>query len=671
MELSELQGVGKTRLEALHAAGIFSLRDLLYAIPLKYRDASAVRKVADVRAGERVVVRVRRTEGAVLQRYGKQCRVSCRFADESGEMSATWFGQQWMKQTLEKQTEFLLCGLAGVYRGRLQLVNPTCETELRIVPLYRPVPGLPQKTHEKLALQALPFATELCPETLPPSLCERYNLMAEAEAICQLHQPSDTQTLHRAQRRYAFAQFLRYQAAMRLIGSQAQPGYAMPCEDRLLSDFWHVVGFAPPGAQKRTLNEIHAEMANDGAMARMVQGDVGCGKTALAFAAMAICAKSGYQAALMAPTTILARQHLASAQQTLEKLGIRCGLLVGGLSARERREALANIETGAWQVVLGTHALISEGVKYHRLGLVVTDEQHRFGVAQRTRLLRKGGREQRVPHLLVMSATPIPRSLALVMFGDLAISVVDELPPGRTPVLTRIVPEEKRADMYSFLAAELRKGRQAYIVCPRVDEGDDGDELKAAVTHQHELMTGPLKGFAVGLVHGQQPPAEKAEALQQFARGETQVLVATTVIEVGVNVPAATMMIVESADRYGLAQLHQIRGRVGRGSEKSWCFLMAQPNERLRILTQTSNGFEIARRDLELRGPGELLGEKQHGADAALGDLPVLGDASLLHEAAACVEELATYPEHRTLWGQLGKEAVGTLRRLGERVSIS
>lgn len=367
-------------------------------------------------------------------------------------------------------------------------------------------------------------------------------------------------------------------------------------------------------------------------MARMVQGDVGCGKTLIAFCALYLCVRAGGQAAMMAPTEILAAQHMQSAIEMLAPLGVTCGLLTGHMTAAERRRAREAIASGEWQVVIGTHALISEGVEFADLRLTITDEQHRFGVRQRTQLENKGD----APHVMVMSATPIPRTLSLVLYGDLDLSTVDEMPPGRTPVRTRIVPEEKREGMYAFIRAQAAQGRQAYVVCPLVGEEDmaDGD-LRSAAQEQKELeeALAPLK---IGLVHGKMNKAQKEETLGLFYAGALDVLVATTVIEVGVNVPNATVMVIEGAERFGLAQLHQLRGRVGRGTDEAWCFLMANRSEKLKIMTETNDGFRIAEKDLELRGPGDMFGTRQSGA-LAEGISDALADAQTLkitHELA-------------------------------------
>ncbi|MBR6890141.1 MAG: ATP-dependent DNA helicase RecG, partial [Clostridia bacterium] len=387
---------------------------------------------------------------------------------------------------------------------------------------------------------------------------------------------------------------------------------------------WSALPFAPTSAQRRVLSEVARDLKSDRAMARMVQGDVGSGKTAIAFAAMALSHAGGWQSALMAPTEVLARQHYDAALRLLEPMGMKIGLLVGSLTPKQHRLAHEAIAAGDWDAVIGTHALITEGVAYRRLGLVVTDEQHRFGVRQRTLLSEKGD----APNVLVMSATPIPRTLSLILYGDLDISIVDELPPGRTPVSTRIVPEAKREAMYGFLRQEVQKGRQVYFVCPLVEESEAVEALPAEAVYE-DLRTNRLPEMRIELVHGRMKSADKDAALERFRAGEADVLVSTTVIEVGVNVPNATVMVIENAERFGLAQLHQLRGRVGRGAHASWCFLMAEPNPRLKFLASTTDGFKIARKDMELRGPGELFGTRQSGTlSGGIGSLA--GDAELL-----------------------------------------
>ena len=671
MELSQIKGIGKTRLQALHAAGISSLRDLLYTVPVKYKDLGKITKIKELQAGARATLQLVREGEAKLSRHGKISRVTCAFTDDTGRVSAVWFNQPYMRNVLNNGTRFTLHGTVESHGKGFKLMNASLEKELRIIPVYKPIEGLPQKTHETIVLQALAYAEELCPETLPEEIICQYDLCSCVQAIRALHAPSCMDEVTAAQRRFAFEQMLLYQAAVRMMKDVRKQGWCIPASPEAQSAYWSALPFEATNAQRRTLQEIAKDLSSARAMARMVQGDVGSGKTAVAMGAMLLCAEAGFQCALMAPTDILARQHYEGMRTFFEQRGFACGLLLGSMSAKERKEAKRCLETGEWRVVIGTHALISKGVSYQNLALCITDEQHRFGVAQRTALINKGAWEEMSPHLLVMSATPIPRSLALVMFGDLDISIMNELPPGRMPVGTRIVPESRRADMYGFLKKELDTGKQAYIVCSLVDESETSDRLKAARSHAEALQQDILKDYRVGVTYGNQPAQEKEQTLSAFASGEIQVLVATTVIEVGVNVPNATVMIIEDADRYGLAQLHQLRGRVGRGKAQSWCFLMAQANDRLRTLVQTNDGFEVARADLEQRGPGELLGTRQHGESLIPGGAAAFGSMQLLYEAAQCAENLQNDPQKRAVWEAVTEQAVRLIGRLSDRVSIS
>ncbi len=669
MELKDLRGIGPKRLDALHAAGIFSLRDLLYTVPLRYRDMGSLTPAAQaVHGTEQVFCLVRKGTPKVFY-HGNLARVTCTLRDDTGEISCCWFNQPWMRDVLNQKDSFLLYGRVERTKNSIRLTNPRLEDEIRIVPVYRAIEDIPNKTREAFIRQALVFADQICAENLPQEILDRYQLIPSPEAIRVLHQPDTMAHVAQAQRRIAFEQLLLYQIAVRQFKRRRDEGRALSIPPGAEARFWDTLPFAPTAAQQRTLLEITGDLRKPTAMARMVQGDVGCGKTAIAFGAMALCAGAGCQAAFMAPTELLARQHFESARQLLAPQGIRCGLLLSGMKAPERREALAAIQSGAWQVVIGTHALISEGVRYHDLALCITDEQHRFGVGQRTRLIRKGGGAVS-PHLLVMSATPIPRSLALMMYGDLDVSVVDQLPPGRMPVITRIVKPEKRTDMYHYLRGELEQGHQAYIVCPLIEEDEGKAQLKTVETLHQTLAKGVLKGIPIGITHGRQPSAEKAEVLEAFSSGRLLALIATTVIEVGMNVPNATLMIVEDAERYGLAQLHQLRGRVGRGSQESRCFLVGQENERLRALTRTNDGFEIARKDLELRGPGELLGTQQHGLSLWSGGIDIM-NGTLIRDAAACAQALFENEAMRPARQALAEQAEILLKRSLRDVSVS
>ena len=641
MELTSLKGIGPTRLESLRAMGIVSLRDLLCCLPVRYEDRTRITPCGEARAGE-VLVMGEVRDAPKLNHFAGLTRVTATLHDDSGRLPMVWYNQPWVCQQLPMGERVMLYGRVAEKNGRRMLQNPQRVEEMSLQPVYRAVKGIPAKTFREMMRTALTQVDDCCPETLPRSLRLRHGLCERNFAIRQAHFPDSVDNLRIARRRLAFEQMLMYQAALGMLRGRTESGFAMSIAPDAPEAFWRVMPFTPTGAQRRVLAEIADDLRRDRAMSRLVQGDVGCGKTALAFGAIAMVCGAGYQAAMMAPTEILARQHYESARAMLEPLGIRCGLLTGSMRAREKRVARQALESGEWQAVFGTHALISEGVAYHRLGLSITDEQHRFGVRQRSALQDKGESGQRAPHVLVMSATPIPRTLALILYGDLDISVVDELPPGRVPVKTRIVPMEKRSGMYGFLREQVRQGRQAYVVCPLVEDSEAIDNVRSARATYDGLTRGELAGLRVGLTWGAQGAEEKADVLHRFAAGELDVLVSTTVIEVGVNVPNATVMVIENAERYGLSQLHQLRGRVGRGSAESWCFLLAEENERLRILVQTNDGFLVARKDLELRGPGDLMGTRQSGEMMA--DFLLDGDVRLLEEASRCMKQLREDP---------------------------
>lgn len=636
MELSEMRGIGPARMESLRAVGITSLRDLLYTLPLRYEDRTKITPCAEAR-GE-VLVQGIVQDSPKFSRFNGLQRVTASLRDDSGRLFLAWYNQPWMMQQLPVGERIMLYGRVAEKNGRRVLQNAAIVTEASIQPVYRAVKGIPAKSFRTMMEQALEQVDDTCPETLPNTLRLRHDLCELNFALRQAHFPSNFENLKLARRRLAFEQMLMYQAALGLMRHHKEDGMPIPLGDTATANFWQTMPFPPTGAQKRVLDEVAFDLRRNRAMSRLIQGDVGCGKTALAFGAIAMVCKAGFQAAMMAPTEILARQHYESAKAMLEPLGIRCGLLIGSMRVKEKRAAHAACASGEWDAVFGTHALISEGVAYQKLGLVVTDEQHRFGVRQRSTLQEKGAAEGKAPHVLVMSATPIPRTLALILYGDLDVSVVDELPPGRTPVKTRVVPEEKREAMYGFLRGEVAKGRQGYVVCPLVEDSEILEDVRSAKETYDDLVHGVLHGLRVGLTWGTQKADDKAAVLADFSAGKLDVLVSTTVIEVGVNVPNASVMIIENAERYGLSQLHQLRGRVGRGAAESWCFLLAEENERLRILTQTNDGFLVAQKDLELRGPGDLMGTRQSGE--MLQGFLLDGDVRLLEEAANCMKQL-------------------------------
>ncbi|MDO4740188.1 MAG: ATP-dependent DNA helicase RecG [Eubacteriales bacterium] len=639
--LKDVRGIGPARLKALTGAGITTVRALVAYLPSRYIDLTDVREIGSLMGGEVCPVRARIC-GPIRERRAPRLLITqAELTDDTGSVQALWYNQPWLKKNLEGGRELLLYGPVVQKGNRLTLQSPTFESEEEpIRPVYRAIGGIPPKALASCIQSALKMCEGQWKDELPESLRMRHGLCERNFAMRQAHLPESKEALECARYRLAFEELLLFQTGLMLLRSGAgRQGVQIDCTPEDGEAFWNTLPFAPTGAQRRALAEILRDMAAKHPMARLVQGDVGCGKTAIAFGAMYVCAQYGWQCALMAPTEILAEQHFESAKELLEPLGIRCGLLKGGMGAKARREAKEAIASGQWQAVIGTHALISKDIEYKNLGLVVTDEQHRFGVEQRTVLQEKGAS----PNVLVMSATPIPRTLSLILYGDLDITIVDELPPGRTPVKTRVVPESKRDDMYGFLRSEIQKGRQVYIVCPLVD-ASEAIEAKSAEDVYKELCEGPLSSVRVGLVHGKMKAADKDEVLAAFRDGQIDALVATTVIEVGVNVPNASVMVVENADRYGLSQLHQLRGRVGRGSEVSWCFFMAEPNERLKTLVETNDGFKVAERDLELRGPGELLGTRQSGA-VSPGPGAMLGDSQLLKLTHDIARALVKQPD--------------------------
>lgn len=640
-EMIQMPGVGPARQKALAAAGIHRMEDLLYRFPVDFHDYSDLRPIASLRPGMRAAFR-----GEVLRRPKRNfvrglSLVTVRIADGTGEIECVWFNQPYMATQITDRQSILCYASIQEKRGVLQAVNPILpsreEAGKGLVPVYAPVAGVPQRLYRELTDAALLQAGDKLTDELPEEFAKRYDLIPLKEAVFSAHHPQDATALERARRRLSFEELFLYQLALWEQRATPRPGVAVPCGFDQAAPLLDAMPFALTNAQDRVMQEIYGDLEKNTAMARLVQGDVGSGKTALAYLALYAVCRAGYQGALMAPTEILAGQHYEGAMELLAPLGLSVDLITGGLTAKERRLAHERLASGETQIAIGTHALISDGVEYSNLGLVITDEQHRFGVRQRTVLQEKG----QAPNVLVMSATPIPRTLALILYGDLDISVVDELPPGRTPVSTHVVPENKREDMMGFLAKQMEEGGQVYVVCPLVEESEAVEAVSAQ--QRYEELSARFASFGVGLVHGRQRAQEKARMLECFAKGELGMLVSTTVIEVGVNVPNANVMVIEGADRFGLAQLHQLRGRVGRGKRVSYCFLLGK-SERLRILASTNDGFVIAQKDLEQRGPGELLGTRQHGAiDGRLAALAA--DSMLLSQANQAAREILEHPD--------------------------
>ena len=577
-----------------------------------------------------------------------------------------------MKDALRTGETYVVYGRVDGPPGRRQMTNPVCERADRarfigrILPIYPLTRGVSNNLLAGLTLRCVEECAGQMEETLPAGL-RREHALAAAEFACRnIHFPRDEEALELARRRLIFEELFCLACGMALLRTRRTCAEGVPFSTPPVEEFLALLPFALTAAQRRAMEEVAADTASGAPMNRLVQGDVGSGKTMVAAYGAWLAAKNGGQCALMAPTELLAEQHFRSLAPLLGRAGVRVGLLTGSVKGKARKELYAALAAGEVDLVVGTHALLSEGVAFSNLALAITDEQHRFGVAQRAALAAKAGR---TPHVLVMSATPIPRTLALIIYGDLEVSVIDELPPGRTPVETYVVGEDKRQRMYRFVRKLVGQGRQAYLVCPAVEEGEEspgepgGEGLKAAVPYAEHLKSEVFPDLRVGLVHGKMKARDKDAAMTAFAAGELDVLVSTTVIEVGVDVPNAALMVVENADRFGLSQLHQLRGRVGRGKHQSYCVLMtsthsAESRERLRVLAKTADGFRIAEEDLKLRGPGDFFGQRQHGLPQ-LGIADLAADMRVLKEAQQAAQKLLeadpglSRPEHAPLLGRV------------------
>ena len=668
MELTAMAGIGPARAEALRAMGIISLRDLLYTLPERYEDYSTVSPCNTKKEGP-VLISGTVVQSPRLSVFHGLKKVTVSIEDESGKMPVCWYNAPWIMNSLSEGQQIRLYGRLQIRNNRRILQNPKFASENEgLVPVYRSIKGLPAKTFRNLISDALFQVDDCCPETLPTEFRIAWHLCELNYAIRQAHFPDNYEALKIARRRLSFERVLLYLSYVSMSGSKKQPGIPMKFPEGQIEQYWKSQGFEPTGAQKKVLEDIATDMQKNTAMSRLVQGDVGCGKTAVAFGAVSLASAAGYQSTMMAPTEILAVQHYENARKTLEPAGIRCRLLTGSTKTKERKMILQELKNRQCDVVFGTHALISRDVEYGNLGLVITDEQHRFGVNQRSSLQMKGKTEETLPHVLVMSATPIPRTLALILYGDLDLSVIDEMPKGRIPVKTRIVPEHKREDMYKFLRKEIAKGKQAYIVCPLVEEDDEKSELHSAKALFESLRKNEMQGLRVALTWGSQKTEEKDRVLHEFVEGKYDVLVSTTVIEVGVNNPNATIMVIENAERYGLSQLHQLRGRVGRGKDESWCFLFAEPSEKLNSFCSTNDGFVIAQKDLELRGPGDLAGTRQSGEP---GNGFLFGDIRMLEEVTDCVRQLHRNPAMKKALEVIEKHAEEYFTAEGRRIALN
>ena len=658
-----LKGVGPKTAERFEKLGIVTLADLLCHYPRRYIDFSKPYSIAQAPADTECVVKAEvfaKPGGRILPGGRRMERITA--GDDVSSLEITWFNNPYAAQKLQLGQEYYFQGIVTGGMLRRQMVNPQVRTaeQIKASPfeaVYPQTEGLTSNAIAKCVRQLLPHA-ELLPDPLPPEMLTKYRLLSKADAVRAIHCPATEEQAYAARRRLIYEELLVLQLGIGRMKNRGAAATGAPMQLADPSLFWASLPFSPTGAQRRAVSEILADMAGETSMNRLLQGDVGSGKTLVAAAAIWACIRAGYQAALLAPTEILAAQHAEGLNRMLAPFGMRVALLTGGMKAAARRTTLAAIRNDEADLVVGTHAILSEGVEFARLGLAVIDEQHRFGVRQRGMLAEKAAN----PHLLVMSATPIPRTLGLLIYGDLDISILDELPPGRTPVKTRCITGKKRRDLYHFLDQEIGRGRQVYLVCPAIEDTPDGG-LNAVKSYYEDIAKALLPERRVGLMHGKLKPKEKAAVMEDFKAGRLDALVSTTVIEVGVDVPNASVMVIENAERYGLSALHQLRGRVGRGAAESWCFLVSDNQsenvqKRLKFLCSTTDGFAVAQYDLETRGPGDFFGSRQHGLPTLqIADL--MNDTRTLHAAQAeavamlADDPLLEAPEHALLEQQV------------------
>lgn len=630
--LSAVKGVGPKAAEQFSAAGLETVYDLITFLPRGYEDFSEVVAIADVSPGKRTIRA--RCEAISTRRVRRGLQITtATLADKTGKLQAVWFNQPYRVTQLKGHDEFFFSGEFEFSYNRYQLSNPSAEkvsdmpvSTDRIVPIYRSIKGLKSQLVRKILTELKPLIMML-PETLPQEIVDREKLMGYSRALLGLHFPDSSREIERARERIGFEELFHLLLAAQL-NKQANAqldGWRIPFDQMAVKHFVQQLPFALTNAQRIAAWEIIQDFEKPHPMNRLLQGDVGSGKTVVAGLAARQAATGGFQSAIMTPTEILAGQHAETLAKLLEPLGLTVALLTGSVKGKAREMLYEQIASGGVDVVVGTHALIQQSVKFHKLGFVVIDEQHRFGVAQRQELLKKS---DRLPHLLAMTATPIPRSLALTLYGELDISILNERPKGRKPIITKLWSPNSRAQLYELIDEQLKTGRQAYVICSLIDDNPQND-LKSVEAEYRALHTGPFKHRRIGLLHGKMKPADKEAVMREFADGKLDMLVSTTVVEVGVDVPNATVMLIENADRFGLSQLHQLRGRVGRSDHQSYCYLITstsqKPSQRLREIEKSNDGFYLAEVDLKLRGPGEIYGRAQHGElnlqVATLGDV--------------------------------------------------
>ena len=655
--LTDFPGVGPARAARLEKLGLVRARDLMTYFPRDYEDRRKIWSIRSAPLGMKVCIQAMAAEHPRLSRIRKGMElVKVKVVDHAGALHITFFNQSYVERAIRAGEEYVFWGVVEEQGSRRTMVNPIFERAGRqavtgcILPIYPLTAGISNHLLCSLTRPAVEACAAQMPESLPRPVRLDHELAQTEFSFRNIHFPDSPESLDLARRRLTFEELFYLSAGLAMLKHRRGDAAGRVVSARPLEEFLALLPFPPTQAQRRVMEEVAADLGSGRSMNRLVQGDVGSGKTVVAAWGAYLAAKAGMQTALMAPTEVLAQQHARSLSALLEPAGVRVGLLTGSFTPAQKKRLRQAIALGEVDLVVGTHALISQDVEFQNLGLMVADEQHRFGVAQRSALAAKG----QAPHVLVMSATPIPRTLALIIYGDLDVSVIDQLPPGRTPVETYVVHEDKRQRMYNFVRKLVGEGRQAYIICPAVEdrtaqEGAEGEpvpfaDLKAVKSYAQHLQDEVFPDLRLALLHGKMRPNEKDAVMAAFAAGDVDVLVSTTVVEVGVDVPNAALIIVENAERFGLSQLHQLRGRVGRGKHQSYCVLITNSHApdamtRLKTLASTTDGFKISEEDLKLRGPGDFFGSRQHGLpQLALADLS--GDMRLLQQAQQSARQL-------------------------------
>ena len=617
VDIEQISGVGERKANLLRKLDLYTVGDVIRNYPRTYEDHTKIIDIYSAKVHETSCIKATVESQVVEQRLrGSKFISKTRIYDETGSLELVFFNNRYIKDMIKVGQEYIFVGKVSISSGKRAMVSPEFSTVTqgqRIKPIYNATNGITSRQIEQIVNKALEMLPTKIKEPIPQFILDEYELSSLEFALKNIHNPQNEEALQKSKKRLMFEELLLLSIGLRMLKSRKKTEQATKMQKDYTEDFFKMLEFEPTNAQKRVTKEcVENIMSSNSPMNRLVQGDVGSGKTAVATALCYTVAKNGYQTAFMVPTEILAVQHFNNVVKTLKDTDVKIEILVGSQTAKTKADIKNRLKNGEIDIIIGTHALLTETVEFKKLALVVTDEQHRFGVSQRAKLLSKGEK----PHLLVMSATPIPRTLGLIMYGDLDISIIDELPKGRQKIDTMMIDNSKKERMYNFIKKKIDEGRQAYIVCPAVEENDFN--LEEVEKYSENLKNGAFKNYRVAHLHGKMKTKEKDEIMNEFSKGNIDVLVSTTVIEVGVDVPNAVIMVVENAERFGLSQLHQLRGRVGRGKHKSYCILISdskgeETRARLATMCATNNGFEIAEVDLKIRGVGDFFGSKQHG----------------------------------------------------------